>query len=268
MAAASGSSFYYAFRFLPPDRRRAITAFYAFCREVDDIADECRDPQVARAKLAWWREEVVNLYAGKPSHPVTQALAEAIEPFRLPQESFEAVIDGMEMDLGLVRYPDFKQLNLYCHRVAGVVGEVAAQIFGVADRATLKYANRLGLAFQLTNIIRDVGEDARRGRIYLPRDELARFGVTEDDLLHARYSAAFSQLMAFQCQRALATYDEALGLLPAADRKAQRPGLIMAAIYRALLEEIRADGFKVLDRRYALTPLRKLWLAWKTWVTA
>ena len=280
-AAASGSSFYYAFRFLPPDRRRAITAFYAFCREVDDIADECHDPQVARAKLAWWRDEIVNLYAGKPGHPVTRALAEAIEPFRLPQEAFEAVIDGMEMDVdqeagqgaGRVRYPDFKQLNLYCHRVAGVVGEVAAQIFGHShatplDRATLKYANRLGLAFQLTNIIRDVGEDARRGRIYLPQDELARFGVTEEDLLRARYGDAFGRLMEFQCQRALATYDEALALLPAAERKAQRPGLAMAAIYRTLLEEIRADGCKVLDRRYALTPLRKLWLAWKTWVTA
>ena len=266
MAAASGSSFYYAFRFLPPDRRRAITAFYAFCREVDDIADECRDPQVARAKLAWWREEVVNLYAGKPSHPVTQALAEAIEPFRLPQESFEAVIDGMEMDLGLVRYPDFKQLNLYCHRVAGVVGEVAAQIFGVADRATLKYANRLGLAFQLTNIIRDVGEDARRGRIYLPQDELAAHGVREADILAARMSESFVRLMEFQYRRAIQTYDEALALLPTVDRKAQRPGLIMAAIYRALLEEIRTDGFRVLDRRVSLTPLRKFWIAWRTWM--
>ena len=266
-AAASGSSFYYAFRFLPPDRRRAITAFYAFCREVDDIADECHDPQVARTKLAWWRGEILNLYAGKPGHPVTQALAEAVEPFRLPQEAFEAVLDGMEMDLGFVRYPDFKQLNLYCHRVAGVVGEVAALIFGVTDRTTLKYAHKLGLAFQLTNIIRDVGEDARRGRIYLPQDELASFGVAEDDLLRARYGEAFSRLMAFQCQRALATYDEALTLLPRADRKAQRPGLIMAAIYRTLLEEIRADGCRVLDRRYALTPLRKLWLAWRTWVT-
>jgi phytoene synthase len=271
-AAASGSSFYYAFRFLPPDRRRAITAFYAFCREVDDIADECHDPQVAHAKLAWWRGEILNLYAGTPTHPVTRALAEAVEPFCLPQEAFEAVIDGMEMDLGLVRYPDFKQLNLYCHRVAGVVGEMAALIFGHSDEkpldhAALKYAHRLGLAFQLTNIIRDVGEDARRDRIYLPQDELARFGVREVDLLHARYGEAFRQLMEFQCQRALATYDEALALLPAADRKAQRPGLIMAAIYRTLLEEIRADGFQVLDRRYALTPLRKLWLAWKTWVT-
>ena len=267
-AAASGSSFYYAFRFLPPERRRAITAFYAFCREVDDIADECRDPQVARVKLFWWRNELIRLYEGNPTHPVTQSLAEAIHVYRLPQESLEAVIDGMEMDLGPVRYADFKQLNLYCHRVAGVVGEVAALIFGVTDRATLKYANRLGLAFQLTNIIRDVGEDARRNRIYLPQDELIRFDVSADDLLHARYSEAFSDLMAFQCQRALTTYDEAFALLPAADRKAQRPGLVMAAIYRTLLLEIQADDCRVLDRRYSLTPLRKLWLAWKTWVTA
>ena len=275
-AAASGSSFYYAFRFLPPQRRRAITAFYAFCREVDDIADECHDQQVARIKLAWWREEIARLYEGTPTHPVTQSLAESIHVYRLPQESLEAVIDGMEMDLGevrgqgagYVRYADFKQLNLYCHRVAGVVGEVAALIFGVTDRATLKYANRLGLAFQLTNIIRDVGEDARRNRIYLPQDELARFNVSESDLLHARYSEAFSNLMAFQCERALNTYQEAFALLPAADRKAQRPGLVMAAIYHTLLLEIQRDHFLVLDRRYALTPIRKLWLAWKTWVTA
>ncbi|MBU1665715.1 MAG: presqualene diphosphate synthase HpnD [Gammaproteobacteria bacterium] len=265
-AAASGSSFYYSFRFLSPERRRAITAFYAFCREVDDIADECHDVTVAQSKLAWWRDEVARLYTGAPSHPVTLALRESVEPFKLPQEAFEQIIDGMEMDLGRVRYPDFKALRLYCHRVAGVVGEVAALIFGVSDHTTLRYANRLGLAFQLTNIIRDVGEDARRGRIYLPQDELAEFGVSEADLLHAKMSDNFRRLMEFQYQRAEQTYEEALALLPAADRKAQRPGLIMAAIYRALLQEIRADGFQVLDRRTSLTPLRKLWLAWKTWV--
>ncbi len=264
-AAAAGSSFYYSFRFLPAHRRRAITAFYAFCREVDDIADECPDPGVARAKLAWWRDEVARLYDGEPEHPVTRALVDAITAYRLPRDAFEQIIDGMEMDLGHVRYPDFKTLNLYCHRVAGVVGEVSAQIFGISQRATLKYANRLGLAFQLTNIIRDVGEDARRDRIYLPLDELARFGVDPDDLRHARMSDAFRALMEFQYQRAMRTYDEALALLPPVDRPAQRPGLIMAAIYRTLLEEIRRDGFQVLDRRTALTPLRKLWLAWRTW---
>ena len=267
-AAASGSSFYYSFLFLPPERRRAITAMYAFCREVDDVVDEIEDTGVARAKLAWWRTEVANLFAGHPQHPVTRALQPHVAPCGLDAGRMNEIIDGMEMDLTHHRYADWDALRLYCHRAAGVVGQLSAACFGYTDPRTVEYAESLGLAFQLTNIIRDVGEDARRGRIYLPRDELARFGVTEDDLLHARYSAAFSQLMAFQCQRALATYDEALGLLPAADRKAQRPGLIMAAIYRALLEEIRADGFKVLDRRYALTPLRKLWLAWKTWVTA
>ncbi len=266
-AAASGSSFYYSFRFLPPDRRRAIVAFYAFCREVDDIVDECHDLNLARTKLAWWRDEIARLYAGNPGHPVTQALTEAITPFHLPQDAFEQIIDGMEMDLNQpVRYPDFKSLRLYCHRVAGVVGEVAASIFGISDRATLKYANKLGLAFQLTNIIRDVGEDARRGRIYLPEDELTEYGVSINDLMQARMSDNFRRMMEFQTQRALQTYDEALALLPAADRKAQRPGLIMAAIYRTLLEEIRADGFQVLDRRTSLTPLRKLWLAWRTWI--
>ena len=270
-AIASGSSFYYSFRFLAPERRQAIIAFYAFCREVDDIADECKDAGLARIKLAWWREEIGRLYAGAPEHPVTQALADAILSFQLPQDAFEQIIDGMEMDLGFspgesVRYPDFKSLRLYCHRVAGVVGEVSAAIFGVTDRATLKYANKLGLAFQLTNIIRDVGEDARRDRIYLPADELAEFGVTPDDLIHARTTENFLRLMAFQTRRAFTTYDEAMGMLPDADRKAQRPGLIMAAIYRTLLEEIEADGFHVLDRRISLTPLRKLWLAWLTWI--
>ena len=265
-AAASGSSFYYSFRFLPEDRRRAIHAFYAFCREVDDVADECRDPALARTKLAWWRDEVARLYAGQPEHPVTRALAEAIGPFHLPEDVFSQIIDGMEMDLGLVRYPDFKALRLYCHRVAGVVGEAAALIFGVSDRATLKYANRLGLAFQLTNIIRDVGEDARRGRIYLPQDELAAHGVSEADILAARMSESFVRLMEFQYRRAMKTYEEAFALLPAADRAAQRPGLIMAAIYHALLEEIRADGFQVLDRRISLTPLRKVWIAWRAWM--
>ncbi len=270
-AAASGSSFYYSFRFLPPDRRRAIVAFYAFCREVDDIVDECHDLDLARTKLAWWRGEIAQLYAGNPSHPVTLALAEAITPFHLSQDAFEQIIDGMEMDLSQpVRYPDFKALRLYCHRVAGIVGEVAASIFGIEDRATLKYANKLGLAFQLTNIIRDVGEDARRGRVYLPEDELAQFGVSIAELTQTPstqpVSDNFHRLMEFQTQRAMQTYDEALALLPTVDRKAQRPGLIMAAIYRTLLEEIRADGFQVLDRRTSLTPLRKLWLAWRTWM--
>ena len=265
-AAASGSSFYYAFRYLPLHKRQAITAFYAFCREVDDIVDECREPSVARAKLAWWRDEVARLYVDRPTHPVTQALAEAILLFDLPVGAFELILEGMEMDLESVRYPDFAELQRYCHRVAGVVGEVSARIFGVSDARTLQYANCLGLAMQLTNIIRDVGEDLRRDRIYLPQDEMARYGVTLSDLQHPEPSHNFRELMKFQYIRARAYYGEALILLPAADRKAQRPGLIMAAIYRRLLDEIRRERFHVLDRRIALKPLTKLWLAWTTWV--
>ncbi len=265
-AAASGSSFSPAFRFLPAGKRRAITAFYAWCREVDDIVDECRDPGVARIKLAWWREEVGRLYGGKPIHPVTQALRPVVADMGIAQEQLLEIMDGVEMDLNQTRYADYRALRLYCHRVAGVVGEVSAQIFGYTERATLKYATLLGLAFQLTNIIRDVGEDARRGRIYLPMDELQAHGVNEADVLAGRETEAFRRLMEYQYERAIATYEQALARLPAADRRSQRPGLVMAAIYRTLLEEIRRDGFPVLRHRIALPPMRKLWLAWRTWV--
>ena len=267
-AAKSGSSFYYSFMFLPPERRQAITALYAFCREVDDVVDECHDLSLAQTKLEWWRQEVGRVYAGTPKHPVGHALKDVIKGFRLPQEQLLEIIDGMAMDLSQTRYLDFKGLQLYCYRVASVVGLLAAEIFGYQDRQTLKYAHDLGLAFQLTNIIRDVGEDARRGRIYLPIEDLQRFEVPAKDLLEARYSDAFRELMAFQAERAEKFYDQAFAQLPAIDRKAQRPGLVMAAIYRTLLREIAADGFLVLDRRTSLTPLRKVWLAGTTWFRA
>ena len=266
-AAASGSSFYYSFLFLPKPQREAITALYAFCREIDDIADECHEELVARTKLAWWRKEIGNLYDGNPQHPVTKALAPAVTGYQLNQEHFHEIIDGMEMDLDQNRYADFKHLQLYCYRVASVVGLLSASIFGFSNRNTLKYAHDLGLAFQLTNIIRDVGEDARRNRIYLPQDELARFGVTEDDILQSRETPQMQQLLEFQIERAENYYDRALSELPTEDRKPQRTGLIMTAIYRTLLREIRAGGAsKVLNARISLTPLRKLWLAWTTWV--
>ena len=267
-AAASGSSFYSSFRFLPRRRRQAITALYAFCREVDDAVDECSDAGIARMKLAWWRSEVAALYAGHPTHPVTQALATSLRHFSLPQEQLAEIIDGMEMDLDTTRYADFKALHLYCYRVASVVGLLAAEIFGYSDRRTLKYAHDLGLAFQLTNIIRDVGEDARRGRIYLPQDELARFGVTEADILANRYTDGFRALMEFQVARAREHYECAMAQLPACDRRKQVAGLIMAAIYRTTLEEIVKDGCRVLTHRLTLPPLRKLWIAGKTWLAA
>ena len=267
-AAKSGSSFYYSFMFLPSERRQAITALYAFCREVDDVVDECHDLSLAQTKLEWWRQEVGRVYNGTPTHPVGLALKDVIKGFRLPQEQLLEIIDGMAMDLSQTRYLDFKGLQLYCYRVASVVGLLAAEIFGYQDRQTLKYAHDLGLAFQLTNIIRDVGEDARRGRIYLPVDELQRFNVPARQILDAKHSDNFRELMAFQAARARQLYDQAFAQLPAIDRKAQRPGLVMAAIYRTLLREIAADGFQVLDRRTSLTPLRKVWLAGTTWFRA
>jgi phytoene synthase len=267
-AAKSGSSFYYSFLFLPPPRRRAITALYAFCREVDDVVDEVADPALARTKLAWWRTEVADLFAGHPHHPVTRALEPHIAAHGIDAARLNEIIDGMEMDLVRHRYADFDSLRLYCHRVAGVVGQLSASIFGYTDPRTLEYAESLGIAFQLTNIIRDVGEDARRGRVYLPAGDLARFGLSVEDILALRGGAEFERLMAFEAERAQSFYDDAFAKLPAADRRSQRAGLIMAAIYGTLLAEIRRDRFRVLQQRIALTPLRKLWIAWKTWVAS
>jgi phytoene synthase len=265
-AAASGSSFYYSFLFLPPERRRAITALYAFCREVDDVVDETSETQLAAAKLAWWRSELANLQRGNPQHPVTKALAPHTAAYSISSEKLSEIIDGMEMDLTQTRYLDWPGLERYCYRVAGVVGLLAAAIFGYRDARTLQYAKDLGIAFQLTNIIRDVGEDARKNRIYLPADELKRFNVPAADILNARETPQFKALMEFQGRRARGYYDKAMAELPGDDRRAQRPGLIMAAIYRALLEEIERDGFRVLRQRTSLTPLRKFWIAWKIWL--
>lgn len=263
-AAQSGSSFYYSFRLLPLDQRRAITALYAYCREVDDVVDEVSDPDVAQMKLAWWRNEISAAYDGTPHHPVALALRPVIARFALAQADLQTVIDGMQMDLTTTRYLDFPALEIYCDKVAGVVGLMSAEIFGYEDAATRGYARDLGIAFQLTNIIRDVGEDARRGRIYLPQEDLARFGVAPSALLRREMGDAFRALMAFEVQRARDLYARAFAQLPRADRHAQRAGLAMAAIYGTLLDEIERDGYRVLDRRIALTPLRKLWIAWRT----
>jgi phytoene synthase len=262
-AVASGSSFYYAFLFLPAPRRAAITAFYAFCREVDDVVDEMVDAGVAATKLAWWKGEVAQAFAGQPSHPVLKALLPHTQAYGIEARHLQAVIDGCQMDLEQTRYLDYPNLQRYCHLVAGVVGEVAARIFGQTEPATTAYAHTRGQALQLTNIIRDVGEDALRGRIYLPVSELQQFDVKAHEILKRTYSERFTALMQFQARRAHGLYDQALALLPAADRRAQKPGLMMASIYRTLLREIEADQFQVLHQRTKLTPVRKLWLAWK-----
>ena len=262
-AAASGSSFYYAFLFLPRPRREAITAFYAFCREVDDVVDEVSDPGVAHRKLAWWQGEVAQAFKGQPTHPVTQALMRHAGAYQIEPRHLLGVIEGCQMDLEQSRYLDYLGLQRYCHLVAGVVGEVAARIFGQTQEATTQYAHTLGQALQLTNIIRDVGEDAMRGRIYLPVNELQQFNVKAHEVLKREYSERFVALMRFQAERAHRLYDQALALLPDADRRAQKPGLMMASIYRTLLREIEHENFQVLHQRISLTPLRKFWLAWK-----
>jgi phytoene synthase len=266
-AAASGASLYYSLLYLPTERRRAITALYAFRRDVADVVDECSDSQLARTKLAWWRVEVAGLFAGNPRHPVTSALQPCIEKFAITAEHLNEIIAGMEMNLTQTRYLDFAGLARYCDQVGGTMGVLAAGIFGYQNPRTLDYARNLGTAFQLTSFIRNVGGDARKNRIYLPMDELKQFEVPASDILQAKGSDNFRNLMAFQTRRAESFYDTALQALPAKDRRAQRAGLIMAAIYRATLAEIERDGFQVLTQRTSLTPLRKLWLSWKTWVS-
>jgi phytoene synthase len=265
-AAESGSSFYTSFRFLSPPRRRAITALYAYCREIDDVVDEYPDTALARDMLASWRKEIDAMLAGQPSHPVTIALSPHLAAYGIQGKYLHALIDGMQMDLDQTEYPDFVTLSSYCWHVAGVVGLLAAGIFGAKKPQTMQYAEKLGLAFQLTNIIRDVGDDVRLGRIYLPADEMAQFGVARDDILNRRHTENFVRYMAFMTKRAHATYDEAFALLPQEDRKTQKPGLIMAEIYRALLVKIEAGGFKVLNRRTSLSPPKKLWLALRAYI--
>ncbi len=262
-AASSGSSFYYAFLFLPAPRRMAITAFYAFCREVDDVVDEIAEPDIAAAKLAWWSQQVTEAFQGDPQHPVMKALMPCAATYGIEARHLLDIIAGCQMDLRQNRYLDFAGLSHYCHLVAGVVGEVSARIFGQTVDQTTRYAHQLGLALQLTNIIRDVGEDARRGRIYLPLDDLRTHGVTVQSILNLEDGPSFKHLMQFQASRAQDHYRQALELLPTVDRRSQKPGLMMASIYRTLLDEISRSDFPVMKQRVRLTPLRKFWLAWR-----
>ncbi|HLW04470.1 MAG TPA: presqualene diphosphate synthase HpnD [Azoarcus sp.] len=263
--AASGSSFYYGFLCLPATRRRAIMALYAFCREVDDIVDEKTDTDTACAELDEWRAELQRLGNGEARHPVGHALAEVVHDFNLPVEQLHEIIDGMEMDLDTHRYADFNALQLYCYRVASVVGLLSAEIFGYQDRRTLRYAHDLGLAFQLTNILRDVGDDARRGRIYLPQDELAHFDVREEDLLNGQRTPQMKALFTYQAARAHEYYARAMNALPEQDRANQRPGLIMASIYQEMLNELERQDFPVLGEPLRLSGGRKLKLAFNAW---
>lgn len=267
-AAESHSSFLSGFRFLSVEKRNAITVLYAFCRELDDVVDGCTDPNVAQITLNWWRSDLEKVFNNEmPEHPVHQALKDIRASFDLPKNEFEALIDGMQMDLEQARYGSFDELKLYCHRVAGVVGRLIARILGFSNPKTLEYAEKMGLALQLTNIIRDVGEDARQGRIYLPIEEMKKFDVPANVIMQCKPTDNFAKLMQFQVDRARETYREAMLLLPAADKKSQKVGLIMAAIYYALLNEIDRDGAQnVLTYKIAIPSPRKKRIALKTWL--
>jgi 15-cis-phytoene synthase len=263
-ALASGSSFYYSFLFLPEKQKNAMIIVYAFCREVDDVVDECSDPTVARQKLNFWREEIARTFANQPTHPIGQALLKPISHFQLPQELFLDIIDGMEMDLTYTAYNTFNELQQYCYKVAGVVGLLTIRILGYSDKNTEQYAIHLGTALQLVNIIRDLGEDIHRGRIYLPVEELEQFGVTEASLTERQMTEPLRDLLRFQAKRARDYFQQAVAALPESDRFAQRIGLIMAEIYFSLLAEIERDDFNVLTQRITLTPIRKLWITCRT----
>ena len=267
-AAESRSSFLAAFRFLPQRRQDAMTVLYAFCRELDDVVDDCTDMQVAQTTLNWWRADLAKVFdGGAPEHPVCRALQGVVAEFALPHDELAEIIEGMQMDLTQARYANFAELQLYCHRVAGVVGRLITRILGFSRPETLDYADKMGLALQLTNIIRDVGEDARNGRIYLPMEDLQRFDVPAQTIMQAAPTPQFAELMAFQIARARATYREALALLPAADKKAQKMVLILAAIYYALLNEIERDGAQnVLRYKIAILGPRKQRIALKIWL--
>jgi phytoene synthase len=262
--ASSGSSFSFSFLFLEPEQRQAMTTLYAYCREIDDVVDECSDEGIARTKLAWWRDEVARSFAGSPQHPVGKALLSVIARYDLPQEHFQEIIDGMEMDLDYNAYRTFKQLSLYCYRAASVVGLMAAEIFGYEDRRTLKYAHDLGMAFQLTNILRDVAEDARRGRVYIPEEDMDRFKVSRDDILHGRLDDNMRALLKFEGERAKQYYQQAFGHLPDSDRYRQRSGLIMAAVYQALIKAMEDHDYRIFEQRINLSPPRKMYIAWQT----
>jgi phytoene synthase len=261
----SRSNFYYSFLFLSKEKREAMYAVYAFCRSVDDVADG--DAPVAEKQhyLDEWRRELDRCYAGRPSHPISVKLAQSMQRFPIPKDHFEELIAGVEMDLTHNRYPTFHDLYEYCYRVAGVVGLMCIEIFGYRNPKAKDYAVNLGVALQLTNIMRDVRVDAVRDRIYLPQDEMVRFGYREAELLQGAYTPAFLELMRFAGTRAHQYFQNAQQLLAAEDRRSLVAAEIMGAIYHRLLESIEASGYRVFDRVITLPTTYKLWIALATW---
>ncbi len=264
----SRSNFYYAFLFLPRAQREAMYAVYAFCRIVDDVVDLGGNPEVQRRELARWRREIARCFEGAPDDPVAQRLAQVVKRFPIPRSALEAILDGVEMDLNYSRYETFEELYPYCHRVASAVGLCCIEIFGYSDPDSRQYAVNLGIALQLTNILRDVQPDAEGGRIYLPQEDLIRFGVSPDDLKRGRYTPAFGELMAFEARRARQFYDRAWAALPPRDARNLVAAEIMGRIYFALLQAIEARQFRVFGERVTLPVSRKLAIAVSCWAKA
>ena len=260
---ASKSNLALAFIALPRERRADISVFYAFCRIVDDIADEPGDPREKQSALDGWKRAVAEKLDGEPA--LADAVRALIAKYSLPVAHFREIIAGVEMDLHGAAYATWEDLRVYCHRVASVVGLVSIEIFGCRDPRSREYAEQLGLALQLTNILRDVGQDlANEGRIYLPAEDLARFQITPADLAAHRRDERFLELMDFEAARARAFFDKARKALPSGDRRALVAAEIMAAIYSRLLEKMQRDRFRVFDRRYSLPRWKKLALILRT----
>jgi phytoene synthase len=267
-AAPRGSALYYSLLFVPPEQRLALTALRALQRELRDAVEQASDPGLARTRLLWWREELSAALAGRSQHPVINAVCRVLSRWELPREQLVELLDGAQMDLDYNRYPDFATLEVYCSRMSGVVCLLSARVLGHSHPATMEFARTLGTALQLATIIRDAGADARRNRIYLPLEDLHRFDLETDDIIALREDERFERLMTFEIERAQNLFERAGALLNREDRKAQRAHLIMAALDGALLDEIARLRGHTLNQRVALTPLRKLWIAWRTWVAA
>jgi phytoene synthase len=261
LARREAGNFYHAFRLLPRPQRRAMCALYAFMRVTDDLSDSPGPAETKRAPLEQWRRQLERALAGESSHPLHAAFHHTVRTWDIPREYLHAVIDGVCMDLDTTRYDTFAHLYRYCYRVASAVGLACIHVWGFAQERAKEYAEAAGIAFQLTNILRDLGEDAARGRIYLPREDLERFGYSEECLCQGRRDEQFRALMGFEVERARRYYEAAgplVGLLAPAGRSVF---LVMARTYRALLDAIVRRDYDVFSQRVRLSPWRKLWLA-------
>ena len=266
LAHAAGSNFYYSFLLLPPAKRRAIKDVYAFCRILDDIVDQDHSGRDPYSELQFWRDEIESCYRGIPETAFGERLSDTIDLFELPRQPFIDLIDGMEMDLKWQSYQTFADLREYCYRAASTVGLICIEIFGYESPRTREYAVNLGLALQLTNILRDLKEDVDRGRIYIPLEDLERFGYSEKHLRSHLYNAPFIQLMKFEHARASSYFEKASASLPGADRSSMFAAEIMSQIYRELLDSIANFQYDVFRNRVTISKRRKMQIALAIWL--